>query len=797
MPRLRFYCLSLVTAGLLTGAAPAADPGLALPEITLPGPTTGGDLAPSARDRFTDLFRPAQTESATLSPDGRHLAYAVREGDQLSVLIVATEQPAVALAKVAVVNDALATPRFGKNRENVPARINWLRWVDDERLVVETNAHTPIGASSSIPGQILTFKADGSDARVVLTPRDVPEMINAAAASADFSGKRDYGSLAPTVDDPYFSSGGTAARRAAAREEDPTIDGGLFSAADRFNLAIGQDSDVVDPDTGFGTALRSPSVYDLNRVDPGHVLVRTASEALHTLYDLDPANGEIELIASYPIDGDRLQLLDQQGVPRLSAPATTSFAFPHKFAVDRGAGFRSDDSLAALAGLPAGAFDVAPATFFTERAIPIGFGENPALLYYAANVGRDRFGIYALDLAAGKPTDFAIEHPTLDLVDRPVDAFLPPGTLVFDRYTRALKGVRLRDRRRTTLWLDPLLQAAQATLEQALPGRNVDIVEWDQRGQQLLVFADSVASAGRFYLFDRANLKLTEFAQRAPWLNDLATNRVISFTVKANGRDIDCQLTLPHTPRVMPAPFVVICPAEPWERVQPVFQPEVQALARMGFGVVQLSARGAWGHGVKAREAIHDGYDAAQIDDLLAVVDQVGRAFNLNPKRVGLVGSGWGGYVALRAAALHPDRFRCAVTLEPPVDLRAWLRREDWESRKPIHQLVRSYYGPSELLDAKQLLNNAKQLTAPSLILAFPGDDDASWRRSTYIAAKNFARSIRDTSPESEFVDLSEDFARGLPLARSATYAQIEDFINTHVYNFDVEIGEAVEAPNP
>src|SRR5690606_29199365 len=118
MPRPRFYCRSLVTAALFASAAFAADPGLALPEITLPGPATGGDLAPSARDRFTDLFRPAQTESATLSPDGRHLAYAVREGDQLAVLIVATAQPAVALAKVAVVNDALATPRFGRSEEH-------------------------------------------------------------------------------------------------------------------------------------------------------------------------------------------------------------------------------------------------------------------------------------------------------------------------------------------------------------------------------------------------------------------------------------------------------------------------------------------------------------------------------------------------------------------------------------------------------------------------------------------------------------------------------------------------------
>ncbi|WP_221028728.1 alpha/beta hydrolase family protein [Actomonas aquatica] len=784
-----------LVSGLLASASLLLAQDIALPELKLP--SIGAAPAVSS-DRFVDLFRPAQTDLATLSPDGRHLAYTVREGSNIFVLVVATERLDQALAKVLVVDDATATPRFARNDENVPARINWMRWVDNERVVVETNSQTAVDARGSVPGVILTFKADGSDARVVLTSRDVPELLTDGTTSPDFSAARDRSMLTATVDDPYYNEGGTAAARAAAREEEPTIDGGLFSTSDsdRFILSLGQDSDVFDPETGFGTAWHSPSIFDLNRVDPGHVLVRTASGRRHALFDLDPVTSKVESIASYPVDEDRLQLLDQQGVPRISAPATTNFAFPHRLAVDRGAGFR-DDSLAVMAGLPAGAFDSTPVTFFTERAIPIGFAENPALLYYASNVGRDVFGIYALDLDTGAPTDFAIEHPSLDLIPRPLDAFLPPGTLVFDRYTRALKGVRISDQRRSTLWLDPILQASQSALERVLPGRNVEIVEWDQAGRTLLVFANSVAGPGRFYLFDRTSGKLSEFAQRAPWLNSLASNRVIAFTVTADGHDIECQLTLPQDPRVMPAPLIVVCPSQPWERVQPDFQPEIQALARMGFGVVQLSARGAWGHGIKAREAIHEGYDAAQINDLLAVIDQVGQSFNLNIKRVGLVGSGWGGYVALRAAALHPDRFRCTVTLEPPIDLKAWLRREDWESRDPGTQLVRSYYGPQELLDAKQLEQDAKELSVPSLIFAFPGADEATWRRSTYSAAKNFARSIRDTSPESEFMDLSEDFANGLPLARSTTYARIEDFINTHVYNFGVDIGESVEVKEP
>ena len=144
---------------------------LKLPEVRSIAPSVGN------ADRFIDLFRPAQTDLATLSPDGRYLAFSLREGDQLSVIITETDHLDVALTKVAVVDDKIATPRFGRHDENVPAAINWMKWVGDNQLVIETNGQVATGAQSSIPGIILTTRADGKDARVLLTGRDVPELV--------------------------------------------------------------------------------------------------------------------------------------------------------------------------------------------------------------------------------------------------------------------------------------------------------------------------------------------------------------------------------------------------------------------------------------------------------------------------------------------------------------------------------------------------------------------------------------------------------------------------------------------
>jgi hypothetical protein len=595
------------------------------------------------------------------------------------------------------------------------------------------------------------------------------------------------------VDDPYFSSGGTEAARAAAREEDPFADGGLFGPAERFELLGGQDGGAGDPATDFGLAPLSPSVFDLDPASSRHVLVRTSGPAFVTLYRLDVTTGAIRQIADYPLDADRLMLSDRQGVPRLAMPGSTNVAFPHRPRLERGPGARLRGELATALGLPAGAFDLAPGNFFAHRALPLAFDEKPGVLYFASNLGRDTYGIYSADLEQGVVTDLALEHPKLDLIPRPPDAFVPAGTLVFDRHSRALVGVRLADLRRTTRWLEPALQAAQTRLEQALPGRNVDILEWDRDRRRLLVFSNGSADPGRFHVFDTESARLSEFAQRAPWLDAGPALRQFRFEVAGpGGHDLAAQLTLPQSPRIMPAPIVVVCPANPWDRLPTDFQAETSALARMGFAVLHYAGRGAWGRGVRHREALHAGYADAQLEDLLAVLDEVGRGFNLDTRRVGLVGSGHGGHLALHALSAFPDRFRCAVALEPPIDLAAWLKRDDWETRDPANQLVRSAFGSAEWLRGRNLADAAGRFVKPSLVLSHPGED-GTWRRSTYLAAQAFARRVASTHPESRFQALSHDFAKGLPLAKAEVYGEIEHFLNTHVYNFGVTIGEAVE----
>jgi len=160
-------------------------------------PTPAVVSADEAPKRFFNFFVPFRTNQVALSPDGKYLAYAVREKAVLSVLVVAVDNPAIPTAKVAVISDEQATPMAGiKDKENRPAQIRWMGWTSPTRLVLETNRVFPTtldGASPTgieddvlnstgslfinVVGEILAFDFDGQNARSLLTPRNIREGI--------------------------------------------------------------------------------------------------------------------------------------------------------------------------------------------------------------------------------------------------------------------------------------------------------------------------------------------------------------------------------------------------------------------------------------------------------------------------------------------------------------------------------------------------------------------------------------------------------------------------------------------
>jgi pimeloyl-ACP methyl ester carboxylesterase len=768
----RSVLLCLATVALLAAQETPAPPAPSAPVEQV--------LRPPEPGRFKALFQRFRTENAALSPDGRHLAYSVLEEDTVYVVVVDLDRPDIIKTRVKVVDDRAATlQRAANQREDNPGRILWLRWVTSNRVVVGTNEVSLRGT-----GAVLAFDADGGNARKLADPGD---LLPNPTLGKEFSTTRQPQFLLPTPDQK---------KTGLANEENPdTADEELAS----FDLALpaadeGTAPPGETPDPGE-LQPRSLQIFDLDAQRPGAVSLVSVGpprgNGTHWLefHSLDTRTGKLTDLANAQVTDSEAVLLDRQGRQRLTLPNTTRYDFPFRYAYlgpKGGSRAKPLDEAFKLTG-----FSLSPGNYFGERALPLGFDEDPNLLYYAANLGRDTYGIYSLNLTTGQRGALTMEHPVYDLIGPPESAFPGSETLVFDRYTHQLAGVRFQTARRTASWLRPEWQAVQTELERALPGRTVDLLEWDEAGRRFLLSTENPADPGAFHVYDRAGGKLTEVVRRAPWIDANHTYQTIPFGFTlADGVRVSGFVAVPTQPRMKPIPMIILCPDTPWTRVEPGYDRDVHALAGMGFVVVQLNGRGAWGGGRRQREAITAGYDRVQVEDLVATVGALSARFLVNPKRVALLGRGHGGFIALRAVQEHPDKFRCAVTLEPPVDIAEWLASLRWTDEEVVlPHLTRAWLGDAARLQAAPLVSAPEKLTKPILMLSYPGPDGTA-RRPFYLAARGFAASVRSHGTVVEFTDLHTDYVQGLPGARAEVFDRIEEFLNLHIYDFSVKLRE-------
>jgi len=745
-------------------------------------------LRPPEPGRFKQLFQPFRTNAAALSPHGKYLAYSVREGEVVSVVVIDLDQPDKIKTRVQVIDDNAATPMLAENqKEKTPGRINWMRWTTSTRLVVETNhvfARTtgPDAVWKSWQGAIVGFDADGANAKVLASPEDLQEFTNDTAADNPFSIRRGntpgFNSRVRSADQPTPPAG-VGPNTPLPTDETPSL--------------LESDATRAQPPPNVGTRQpRTLRVFDFDPHHPGAITViatgapREAGSRSFGFYSLDTQSGKLTSLTDDLVLNTRTVLLDRQGHTRLTVPNSLLSSFPLHYDYLGAKGQNRPRWLDEITGLPG--FSVSPDNYFGERAIPLGFDENPDVLYYATNSGRDTFGIYSYDFAAKKRGSLAMENPAYDLIGPPSNGFPDQRSLVFDRFQHKLVGIRYENALRTTAWTQPQWQAMQAEFEKMFPGRSVEISDWDEAGKHFIVTTEGPADPGAFFIYDREKNKLLEFVRRAPWIDAHHAHVTLPFSyITKDGARVSGLATVPQQPRLKPIPMVVLCPDFPWQRVHTDFQSDVQALADMGFVVVQLNGRGAWGLGLKQRQSLTAGYDLVQVEDVVTTVTSLGQIFNVNVRRVALMGRGHGGFIALRTLQTYPDKFRCAIALDAPVNLADWLAEQKWTDDDVQPHLTRVWLGDATRLKAAPLTGHPESLTKPVLMLNYPGLDGAP-RSSAYVAARNFAGNVKRHGTIAEFDDLQTDYMNGLPAARAAVFDRIEEFLNTHVYDFNVKV---------
>ena len=159
--------------------------------------------------------------------------------------------------------------------------------------------------------------------------------------------------------------------------------------------------------------------------------------------------------------------------------------------------------------------------------------------------------------------------------------------------------------------------------------------------------------------------------------------------------------------------------AVPFYVISWAFDPEVQFLVSRGYAVLQPNFRGSTGYG---RDFVERGYGqlgTGMIDDIDDGADWLVQQGIVDPARICIMGSSYGGYAATWAAMRSPQRYRCAISWAGPSDLPAMVRHDTRFSfaQRYARERRRQLQGDEQVsLNEVSPLRHPERLQVPLLI---------------------------------------------------------------------------------
>ncbi|MDQ3199048.1 MAG: S9 family peptidase, partial [Verrucomicrobiota bacterium] len=308
--------------------------------------------------------------------------------------------------------------------------------------------------------------------------------------------------------------------------------------------------------------VRSDIIDDLADVSETDILI-TLNKRNPEVFDafrLDVASGEMKLVAENPGKVDRW-ITDHTGLIRA---ATESDGVNNSLLT------RPDEKTP---------FKKVLTTDFREQLSPQFYTFDNKNLYAVSNIGRDKQAVVTIDPTNGKELEKLYENPQVDV-----------SALAYSKKRKVVTFAAFDTWKTERKFLDKQTEEMYQTLQEKLPGYEVEVVANDKAEEKFIVMASNDRSPGTRNLYDANTGTLTKLVEVAPWLKEdqLAVMKPIEYKSR-DGLTIHGYLTLPLGREPKNLPVVINPHGGPWYRDTWGFNPEVQFLANRGYAVLQMN----------------------------------------------------------------------------------------------------------------------------------------------------------------------------------------------------------------
>jgi dipeptidyl aminopeptidase/acylaminoacyl peptidase len=296
------------------------------------------------------------------------------------------------------------------------------------------------------------------------------------------------------------------------------------------------------------------------------------------------------------------------------------------------------------------------------------------------------------------------------------------------RFTRDGKSllVESSDDLRTTLVRYDLATGTETPLKMP-PGLNYTTGN-DTRspdGRSLLVVNMAANVAGELNRYDLANdtvTPITRLALASLRPEALATSQMVTYE-SFDGTLISALVTMPaNLKRDGYNPAIVLPHGGPTAKTDDYFDDIAAALASRGYIIIAPNFRGSTGYGKEFQAANYDDMGGGDLKDTIAAKQFLVESGYVDPKRVGIFGGSYGGFMTLMAIGKAPDEFAAAVQLFGIINWRTMYRDMDEQLKAYLRSLMGTPEENPDGYDRASPLTYLANAKAP--LLSLQGEND-------------------------------------------------------------------------
>lgn len=244
-------------------------------------------------------------------------------------------------------------------------------------------------------------------------------------------------------------------------------------------------------------------------------------------------------------------------------------------------------------------------------------------------------------------------------------------------------------------------------------------------GTSLLVVNMAANVAGELNRYDLATdtvTPVTRLALASLRPEALATSQQVTYT-SFDGTLISALVTMPaNLARDGSNPAIVIPHGGPTGKTDDYFDDVAAALASRGYIIIAPNFRGSTGYGKDFQAANYNDLGGGDLKDVIAAKQFLVASGYVDPKRVGIFGGSYGGFMTLMAIGKAPDEFAAGVQWFGIINWRTMYRDMD----EVLKAYLRSLMGTPE--DNPEGYDRASPLTyianAKAPLLSLQGEND-------------------------------------------------------------------------